>query len=250
MSVQNKPSTPEAGNQDAAPGAQGSPATTPPKPGRGRPRAYDARQALAQATKAFWQAGYAATSLDDLSAATGMNRPSLYAAFGDKHALYLQLVERYAVAGQRAMQAALAPELPLRQGLMAVYETALAMYYPPGERPQGCFLVGTAVTAAGADDAVRARVAQGFAAFDHEFERRFVQAQQQGELGTGVDASTLARLASALLHTLAMRSRVGDTQAQLRTTAQAGVALLCGDGLPAVAKAPRAGKPGSTKHKA
>ena len=60
---------------------------------RGRPRAYDPERALAQATAAFWDAGYSATSLDDLSAATGMNRPSLYGAFGDKHALYLKAID-------------------------------------------------------------------------------------------------------------------------------------------------------------
>src|SRR5579883_1226199 len=62
---------------------------------RGRPRAYDEETALAQAMRVFWTGGYAATSLDELSAATRMNRPSLYAAFGDKQALYRTLIERY-----------------------------------------------------------------------------------------------------------------------------------------------------------
>src|SRR3954452_12779539 len=62
---------------------------------RGRPRAYDPDEALAKAMGAFWDHGYAATSLDDISAATGMNRPSLYAAFGDKQAIYLKAIEHY-----------------------------------------------------------------------------------------------------------------------------------------------------------
>src|ERR1700681_4918141 len=62
---------------------------------RGRPRAYDPEVALAKARNAFWQTGYAATSLDDLSEATGMNRPSLYAAFGDKRDLYLKTLAYY-----------------------------------------------------------------------------------------------------------------------------------------------------------
>ena len=56
---------------------------------RGRPRAYDPDVALRRARDTFWRAGYAATSLDDLAAGMGMNRPSIYAAFGDKRALYL-----------------------------------------------------------------------------------------------------------------------------------------------------------------
>ena len=68
---------------------------TAEKPRRGRPRQYDPDRALAGAADAFWQSGYAGTSLDELSAATGMNRPSLYAAFGDKSDLYLKTLERY-----------------------------------------------------------------------------------------------------------------------------------------------------------
>src|ERR1700749_1175927 len=62
---------------------------------RGRPRQYDPERALANAAEVFWKHGYAATSLDDLVAATGMNRPSLYAAFGDKRDLYLKTLKRY-----------------------------------------------------------------------------------------------------------------------------------------------------------
>ena len=63
--------------------------------GRGRPRAFEAETALAQAMDVFWSDGFAATSLDDISAATGLNRPSLYGAFGDKRALYLQAYGQY-----------------------------------------------------------------------------------------------------------------------------------------------------------
>ncbi|MBI3517067.1 MAG: TetR/AcrR family transcriptional regulator, partial [Proteobacteria bacterium] len=74
---------------------------------RGRPRAYDPEAALAKATAAFWGAGFAATSLDDLCAATGMNRPSLYGAFGDKRALYHHALEHYMGKARVAMGEAL-----------------------------------------------------------------------------------------------------------------------------------------------
>src|SRR5215472_6326942 len=95
-----------------------------PKPRRGRPRAYDEEAALAEAMRVFWTGGYAATSLDELSAATRMNRPSLYAAFGDKHALYGTLVERYRAMGRAALADALAPTRPLREALRRVYDGA------------------------------------------------------------------------------------------------------------------------------
>src|SRR6188474_3467159 len=114
---------------------------------RGRPPAYDAKTALTRAMEAFWDAGYAATSLDDLSEATGMNRPSLYGAFGDKRALYLETLERYTENGRRAMEQALDPERPIAEALANLYAAALALYFSGGA-PRGCFLIGTAVTEA------------------------------------------------------------------------------------------------------
>jgi AcrR family transcriptional regulator len=76
---------------------------------RGRPPAYVPELALSKAIKAFWPAGFAGTSLDELAAATGMNRPSLYGAFGDKHDLYMKALEHYWAEGRDAMARALCP---------------------------------------------------------------------------------------------------------------------------------------------
>src|SRR5215813_9734022 len=96
---------------------------------RGRPRAYDPDTALARAMAAFWDTGYSATSLDDLSAATGMNRPSLCAAFGDKRALYRKALDQYRAMGEAAMADALASDIPLDEALRRVYRTALSVYF-------------------------------------------------------------------------------------------------------------------------
>src|SRR5947208_14300857 len=84
---------------------------------RGRPRAYDPDTALGRAMAAFWDAGYAGTSLDDISARTGMNRPSLYGAFGDKHTLYRHTLDRYRALGRAALDDALTYDQPLREAL-------------------------------------------------------------------------------------------------------------------------------------
>ena len=194
---------------------------------RGRPRAYDPDDALERATLAFWQAGFLATSLDALSEATGMNRPSLYGAFGDKRALYLAALQRYVEAGKEAMEAALNGGHPLREALKRVYDTALKMYYPPQAAPRGCFLIGTAAAEAVGDDAVRAALNNGLREFDRGFERRFQRAIASGELPLGTDAVMLSRLASALLHTLAVRSRAGDKRSELAATAAAGITMIC-----------------------
>ncbi|WGS54378.1 TetR family transcriptional regulator [Paraburkholderia sp. D15] len=198
------------------------------KRARGRPRNYDPDQALSDARDAFWQGGYAGTSLDALSEATGMNRPSLYGAFGDKHALYLSSLDRYIEYGLQGMEAALGGERPLGSALMAVYDGALAIYFPGSDTPRGCFLIGTALAESRADEEVRDKLAAGLNIFDAAFERRFERARAQGEIDASANPAVLAKIASAILHTLAVRSRAGDSRASLRATAKAGVAMMCG----------------------
>ncbi|WP_245254037.1 TetR/AcrR family transcriptional regulator [Paraburkholderia sp. LEh10] len=181
-----------------------------------------------RATDAFWLGGYSGTSLDTLSDTMGMNRPSLYGAFGDKHALYLNTLDRYVDAGAHAMERALSDDIPLAQALQRVYDGALALYLPAGGEPRGCFLIGTAVVESKLDEAVRARLAQGLKSFDRAFEKRMRRAQADGELSREADAAVLARVASAIMHSLALRSRAGDSRASLRATAAEGVALICG----------------------
>ena len=194
---------------------------------RGRPRAYDPEQALKQATDAFWQAGFSGTSLDDLSAATSMNRPSLYGAFGDKRAMYLATIDRYVAKGFDGMVQALDFNLPLAEGLRRVYYGALSIYLPEKEAPRGCFLIGTAATEAVRDPEIQARLCAGLRQFDSAFEARFRHAVTAGEIANG-DPVALARLASAVLHTLAIRSRAGDSRASLKATADAAVQMLSG----------------------
>src|SRR5438876_6800272 len=92
---------------------------------RGRPREYDPDEALQSAMDAFWDGGFSGTPLDLISDRTGMNRPSLYAAFGDKEALYLKTLESY-VAGRRAMVAdALGSDRPIGETLRDSYRAMI-----------------------------------------------------------------------------------------------------------------------------
>ena len=177
---------------------------------RGRPRGYDPATALARAMAVFWDAGYAATSLDDISAGTGMNRPSLYGAFGDKRALYRQALERYRSIGRAAMSETLAYDRPLREALGRVYDKALSMYVSGDNGARGCFLIGTALTESVLDPEVRVALADALHEIDDAFEARFRYAREHAELPHDADPTALAKLASAVLHTLAVRSRAGE----------------------------------------
>ncbi len=198
-----------------------------PRP-RGRPRAYDADAALAQAMGAFWRFGYSATSLDQLSDATDMNRPSLYAAFGDKRALYLQTLDRYTERSKEVIAKALDPQLSLAEGLQRFYDAALAGYLPPGDPARGCYLIGTALTEALGDEEVRNRLAAALREFERMLEVRIQQGRDDGEIDAKADPQALAMIASAVLHTLAIRSRAGESRTVLRSVVATAIDLICG----------------------
>jgi len=195
---------------------------------RGRPRAYDPEAALQRATDTFWRTGYAGTSLDEISAATGMNRPSLYAAFGDKRALYLEALAHYWQLAFADMQDALAEDLPLGEALMRVYDGALSIYFSGDGHPRGCFVLGTAVTEAAEDSDIRNSLAAGFHKFDMDFEARLRTAIEHGELKADTDPAALAVIATATMHTIAIRARSGTPRDDLRALARKAITIICG----------------------
>jgi AcrR family transcriptional regulator len=195
---------------------------------RGRPRAYDPHVALLRAMDAFWKSGYSGTSLDELTAATGMNRPSLYAAFGDKRSLYLKALAHYWRVVLSAMREDLAEDIPLRDALIRAFDGALSIYFSGSDRARGCFVVGTAVTEAVEDGEIRDNLMEGFLAFDTDFEARFRLAQKKGELGIDADPRALAMLTTAVMHTIAIRARSGATRAELADLARKAVGSICG----------------------
>ncbi|MGZ6196007.1 MAG: TetR/AcrR family transcriptional regulator [Candidatus Binataceae bacterium] len=193
---------------------------------RGRPRAYDPATAVARAAETFWKAGYAGTSLDDLSEATGMNRPSLYAAFGDKRDLYLKTLEYYRNESRALARAALADHPPLRVFLKRFYDKALELYLEGG--PRGCYSIGTAATVAAVDDGVRAFLAESMRTTDSFLKHQIEKARERGEIAHDADAEALAYLASATLHTLAVRSRAGLPRKELDALVDAAIGVICG----------------------
>src|SRR4030081_2281605 len=116
---------------------------------RGRPRAYQPEVALGKALDLFRKDGFAATSLDDLSAATGMNRPSLYGAFGDKRELYIKSYARYRADARAAMADIFKIELPIRKRLARIFAVALDIYLSGEAGPRGWFSVMTGASEGG-----------------------------------------------------------------------------------------------------
>jgi TetR/AcrR family transcriptional regulator, copper-responsive repressor len=196
---------------------------------RGRPRQYDPDQALAKAAGAFWKSGYAGTSLDDLASATGMNRPSLYAAFGDKRDLYLKTLERYQRKSRAKTLELLADDPPLRVFLTRFYDGALDIYGAGGDDARGCYSISTAPAQATVDTAVRAFLQDSIRGTDAFLADLIGKARDRGEVAAGANAAALAQIATATLHTIAVRSRVGASRKELRALAAAAIDLICGN---------------------
>ena len=140
--------------------------------------------ALAQAMDVFWSDGFAATSLDDISAATGLNRPSLYGAFGDKRALYLQAYGQYRKRMNESFAPLFAAQEPLRTKLTRILTAALDLYLTGPDGPRGCFTVLSAASEAIADPDLHSLVSEAIDGTDRAFGRlsptRALQASCQG----------------------------------------------------------------------
>jgi AcrR family transcriptional regulator len=194
---------------------------------RGRPRAYDPEVAITRAAEAFWKAGYAGTSLDDLAAATGMNRPSLYAAFGDKRDLYLKTLEHYRDEYRGKARAMLADDPPLRVFLTRFYGFALDLYLAGESGPRGCYSIGTAATQAAVDPDVRKFLASSTRGTDDFLRGLIEKAIARGEIAPAADAGALAYLATATMHTLAIRARAGLTRKELEALVKSAIDVIC-----------------------
>ncbi|TGQ47780.1 MULTISPECIES: TetR/AcrR family transcriptional regulator [unclassified Mesorhizobium] len=186
-------------------------------PERGRPRTFDRAAALRRAMEVFWVKGYEGASISELTAAMGINSPSLYAAFGSKEALFLEATELYTrVEGtdiwsalEKAPTACQAIERFLRQ-------TAKA--YSQKDRPHGCLIALGALhedSSRGVicDDLRRRRAENRTALL-----RRLEHGVAKGELPTDFDCGTAATFFATVQHGMSIQARDGASRAALLAT--------------------------------
>lgn len=193
----------------------------------GRPKAYDPEQALMKALETFWKYGFSNTSMDDLSQSMGMNRPSIYAAFGDKRSLYLKAVAYYRDFAKTSIRKKLFGAHHLKDALCIVFHRALEVYIPAASEARGCFLISTAPVEAANDPKIRKELAKILGELDHIFRERFELAVKKKELGKKYAPAILAQLATSVLYSLSIRSRSGAKQQELETMIAAAVNFLC-----------------------
>src|ERR1700756_806316 len=160
---------------------------------RGRPRSFDVEAAVERAMGVFWSRGYHATALPDLLRATKLSRGSLYAAFGDKHSLFLRALDRYIADALTRMDVELDPRREPVDGLRAFFAGYVERMSGANGR-RGCLLVATAMELAGQDAEVGRRVASFFKTMETRVADALSGAKAAGRLADGVEPSTVTRI--------------------------------------------------------
>ncbi len=191
-------------------------AKTPRKP-RGRPLSFDRDAALETAMHVFWERGYEAASIADLTSAMGITPPSLYTAFGDKEQLFLEAIERYALgygsAGARALD-----EEPTARGAIERWLLEAANELTQPCHPKGCMVVMAATNCSAAaervQDALLLRRTEAIA----NVGRRIQGGIDSGELPPDTDAKDLANFYATIYQGMSMQAKDGATHESLLAT--------------------------------
>jgi TetR/AcrR family transcriptional regulator, transcriptional repressor for nem operon len=190
-----------------------------------RPKEFDEIAALNAAIDCFWRRGYEATSVRDLMASMGISGPSLYNAFGDKHALFVQALERYLDYSTRARIKRLEESLPPKRAVRRFIEEIIERSVNDRER-RGCFLINSALEVAPHDSGLRTVIAERLGEIESFFRRSISAAQAQGTVPPDRAARDLARLLLGVLLGIRVLARSKPDRALLEGVARPALALL------------------------
>lgn len=190
---------------------------------RGRPRSFDRDAALAAALDVFWEKGFEAASISDLTQAMGINPPSLYAAFGDKEALFLAAVESY--LGARRDSCPYYAEPTARKAIERLL-TYMAHELTESCHPLGCMMMMASATAGSASPALQKTLAEHRAWGRERLRLRIRKGIADGDVPAGADAGALADFYSTILTGMSMQARDGTTRKSLLATVERAMQLF------------------------
>ena len=190
-------------------------------PPRGRPRSFDVEAAVERAMNVFWSRGYHATALPDLLRATKLSRGSLYAAFGDKHSLFLRALDRYIADALTRMDAEFDPRREPVAGLRA-YLAGYVERNSGANGRRGCLLVATTMELAGRDADVDRRIAGFFRDMEARGADALSRAKMAGKLADGVEPSSAARILVCFVEGLRVVGKTAPTRIISQATVEIG----------------------------
>ncbi len=175
----------------------------------GRPRKFDQDDALMAAVNVFWSKGYDGASMKDLTEAMGINGPSLYSTFGDKHNLYLQAIDRYSHNDACAPLVAFESEPDIHLAVLAFMNAAIEYATQHESGARGCFLSSCVATTAGELDGVDSLLAEAIEETDGRLAKRFEMEKEKGGLPANFPCLERARLMFDLRQGFVFRARAG-----------------------------------------
>lgn len=184
----------------------------------GRPRQFDADEALERALRVFWQKGYEGTTLPDLVQAMKINRPSLYAAFGNKEELFRKAIDRYVDSTTVFIQNAM--KEPTARGAVEKLLNESIRLVTDRKNPRGCFMVQSALACGDSADALRCEMIKRRMAGQMILRERFHRAIKEGDLPAASDADDLARYVAVVMHGMAVHAASGATRKELLRVAK------------------------------
>ncbi len=186
----------------------------------GRPRGFCTEEALETALHLFWRKGYEGTSMSDLTEAIGVNRPSLYAAFGSKEELFRKVLDRYAAQHEPAMSMAL--DRPTARDVAEALLSSITAYACERAAPEaaGCLLVQGALACSDESDAVRCELAGRREAMVETLRVRFEQAQADGDFPADAQPADMARYVVTVMNGMSVQAAGGAGADALRRVAE------------------------------
>ncbi len=192
----------------------------------GRVRQFDADEALRRAMEVFWRRGYEGATLDELTAAMGINRPSLYAAFGNKEQLFRKALDRYHTGPMGFVGKSLSE--PTARGVAERLLRGILDLLNDPDYPGGCLMVQAALTCGAEADPIRQELAAGRERSVAAIRDRLERAASEGDLPPSADCTALARYLATVMHGLAVEAAGGAYPDELRRAAD--LALLAWPG--------------------
>ncbi len=189
----------------------------------GRPRGFDEDAALEAAMRVFWEKSYEGTTMADLTEAMGINRSSMYAAFGDKESLFHRIMARYREGRMIYIRDALAQ--PSLREVVARLIHGTAEFLSTPDNPRGCLLIQGALACGTDAEPVKQAMIDWRKSGQAALKKRLQQAQSEGELPREIQPGDFARYLSALMAGLGVQAANGATRAELQRVAE--ISLRC-----------------------
>ncbi len=186
---------------------------------RGRPRSFDRDAALERAMLLFWEHGYEATSLAELTSAMGISPPSLYAAFGDKQALFLEAVDRYVTRGGADSESLMGEAKSAREAVAQFLEASALRLTNP-HFPRGCMVVLAAVSCSEEAAPVQHKLAACRATWEKAIKQRIERGLAEGDVPAGTNSAALASFYMAVVQGMSLHAKDGAPRKRLQEIAE------------------------------